>query len=94
MSGVETPEFAAMVRRMIRAHGRRVGDGDPIDLVPLVELRGVLEAAIGQAVAGLVAEGFSWREVGEGMGVSREAAWQRYRSHLRTGSGAAASDSA
>jgi hypothetical protein len=79
---VETPEFAAMVKRMVRAHGRRVAAGDPVDLAPLVELRGVLEEAIGHAVAGLVEEGFSWREVGEGLGVSREAAWKRYQSHV------------
>lgn len=35
----ETPEYAAMVRRIIRAHGRRVIHADPEDLAELVAAR-------------------------------------------------------
>lgn len=74
---IETPEFAAMMRRMVRAYGRRVGDADPVDLEEMVALRDHLEAAIEEAVAGQK-RSFSWAEVAEGLGVTREAAWKRY----------------
>lgn len=76
----ETPEYADMLSRMIRRYGVRVGEGDPVDLTRMLEIQAELEAAIGVAVVGLRSAGYTWREVGEGLGVTREAAWQRYRS--------------
>ena len=76
---VETASFAAAVRRMIRAHGRRVADADPEDLADLAALRDVLDAAIAEAVAGQRARhGRSWADIGRGLGTTREAAYQRY----------------
>lgn len=49
----ETPEYAAMVRRVIRAHGRRVIHADPEDLAELVALRAVVDQAITDAVRGM-----------------------------------------
>lgn len=75
----ETPEYAAMVRRIIRAHGRRVGDADEVDLAELVAMRDVLEAAIADAVEGQRTRwGRSWTEIGRGLGTSRQAAQMRY----------------
>lgn len=79
MSGVETPEYAAMLRRMIRAYGRRVADADDVDLAEMVELRDLLETAIAEAVAGQrERHGRSWADVARGLGVTRQAAQMRY----------------
>ena len=75
----ETPEYAAMVRRIIRAHGRRVIHADPEDLAELVALRAVVDQAITDAVQGMRAEhGRSWSDIGRGLGTSRHAAQMRY----------------
>jgi DNA-binding GntR family transcriptional regulator len=73
----ETPEYAGAVRRMIRAHGRRVAAADPEDLAELVAMREVLEAAIAEAVAGQKAD-YSWAMVARGLGTTRQAAQMRY----------------
>lgn len=79
----ETPEFAAMVRRMIRAHGRRVAHADEVDLAELVAMREVVEEAIADAVHGQRATyGRSWSEIARGLGTSRQYAQRRYGSDL------------
>lgn len=70
----ETPEYAAMVRRIIRAHGRRVADADPEDLADLLAIRAELDAALAVAIAGQRRNGFSWAAIGRGLGVTRQAA--------------------
>jgi hypothetical protein len=78
---IETPEYAAMLRRMIRAYGRRVGEADDVDLAEMVAMREVLEEAIADAVAGQRANyDRSWAEVARGLGVSRQYAQRRYGS--------------
>lgn len=75
----ETPDYAAMVRRIIAAHGRRVADADPEDLAELVAMRDVLEEAITEAVRGMRAlHGRSWGDVARGLGTTRQAAQMRY----------------
>lgn len=74
----ETAEYGAMVRRMIRAYGRRVADRDIEELAGLSALRTDLDAAIQDAVDGLRAQGFSWADVGRVLGTSRQAAQMRY----------------
>ena len=77
---VETPEFAAMVRRMIRAHGRRVAEADEVDLADLVAMREVLEQAIAGGVAGMRRRNCSWGFIARGLGTTRQAAQMRYGS--------------
>lgn len=75
----ETPDFAAAVRRMIAAHGRRVADADPEDLAELMAMRDALDAAIAAAVAGQRANhGLSWTEIARGAGMTRQGAQQRW----------------
>jgi len=76
---IETPEYAAMMRRLIRRYGERVGDADPIDLTTMVEISREFDHAIRVAVRGLRAAGFTWREIGEALGTSKEAALMRFR---------------
>ena len=68
------PEYCSMVRRVLRAHGRRVGDADPEDLTDLVALRVELDKAIAVAIMGQRRAGFSWADIGRGLGVTRQAA--------------------
>lgn len=76
---IETPEYAAMLKRMIRAYGRRVADADDVDLAQMLELRAELETAISAAVAGQrERHGRSWAEIARGLGVTRQAAQMRY----------------
>jgi hypothetical protein len=79
----ETPDFAKAVKRMIRAQGRRVAAEDPENLAYLLELREAVNAAIDEAVAGQYAFGFSWTEIGRGLGITRQAARQMYGAHAR-----------
>ncbi|MFI7603947.1 hypothetical protein ACIBTV_02340 [Micromonospora sp. NPDC049366] len=75
---VENTSFAAFARRIIRAHGRRVATGDVEALRDLVALSANLDDAIGEAVIGLRAFGYSWAEIGARLGISRQAAQQRW----------------
>jgi len=75
---VENDEFAAFARRIIRAHGRRVAAGDVEALRDLVALSTNIDEAIGEAVVGLRAFGYSWSEIGTRLGISKQAAQQRW----------------
>ncbi|MGW3615039.1 hypothetical protein ACWD6N_35455 [Micromonospora sp. NPDC005163] len=75
---VENDQFAGFARRIIRAHGRRVATGDVEALRDLVALSSVMDDAIGEAVIGLRAFGYSWAEIGQRLGISRQAAQQRW----------------
>jgi hypothetical protein len=75
---VDTTDYLQFSRRVIRAAGERCASADPFDLGELITLRETVEAAIDAAVAGQRAQGFSWTEVGDGLGISRQAAQQRY----------------
>ncbi|MFJ1542488.1 hypothetical protein ACIODS_28515 [Micromonospora chalcea] len=75
---VENDAFAAFARRIIRAHGRRVATGDVEALRDLVALSTELDDAIGEAVIGLRAFGYSWADIGARLGISRQAAQQRW----------------
>lgn len=74
----ETPDVAKGVARMMRALGRRVGREDPVDLAELQALRVVLDEAEHEAVSMLRDEGFSWSEIGDGLGTTRQNAQQRF----------------
>lgn len=74
----ENTDYFAMVRRMVRAAGRRAGDD--VDALPeLVELHRALEEATLNAVEALREDGYSWAEIGERLGCTRQAAQQRYK---------------
>jgi hypothetical protein len=75
---VENPEFAAFGRRIIRAHGRRVAAGDVEGLADLLGLTDELEEATQAAVDGLRRHGYSWAEIASRLGLTRQAAQQRW----------------
>ena len=67
-----------MMGRMIRAHRKRVAAGSAEDLADLVALRAELDDAITDAAQALHDTGVSWTEIARVLGVSRQAARQRF----------------
>jgi hypothetical protein len=75
---VENHDYAAFARRVVRAHGRRIAAGDVEALTDLLGLADEVNRSIGTAVGGLRAAGYSWSEIATRIGVSRQAAQQRW----------------
>ncbi len=75
---VQNDEYAAFARRVLRACARRVADGDVEALTLMLGLSAEIDTAIGQAVTGLRKFGYSWAEIGSRLGITRQAAQQRW----------------
>ena len=75
---VENDEFAAFTRRILRAYGRRVAAGDVEALTLMLGLSAEIDEAVTQAVTGLRGFGYSWAEIGDRLGITRQAAQQRW----------------
>lgn len=75
---VENDEYTAFLGRAIRALARRVSGGDVDAIADMAKLSGDLDDAIRQAVTGLRKRGYSWAEIGTRLGVTRQAAQQRF----------------
>ena len=75
---VENDEYSAFVRRILRAYARRVGGGGVEALALILGLADEIDAAIAEAVKGLRERGYSWAEIGSRLGVTRQAAQQRW----------------
>jgi hypothetical protein len=75
---VENDEYAAFARRVLRAYARRVADGDVEALTLMLGLSAEIDTAISQAVTGLRGSGYSWAEIGSRLGITRQAAQQRW----------------
>jgi DNA-directed RNA polymerase specialized sigma24 family protein len=82
---VENGAYLAFGRRVIAAAGRRVAAGDVDGLAELAALAGRVDDALATAVTGLRAAGYSWSEIATRLGISRQAAHQRW-GHLEPGS--------
>lgn len=74
----ENDEYAVFLRRVIRAYSRRVARGDVDALTDMTSLADGLDQAIGDAVTGLRTHGYSWAEIGARLGITRQAAQQRW----------------
>ncbi len=75
---VENNDFAKFAARIVRAYGRRIADGDVDALPGLLDLADDINTALGQAVIGLRDFGYSWADIGRRLGISRQAAQQRW----------------
>jgi hypothetical protein len=75
---VENEPYAGMLRRMLTAFGKRVGDTDPNDLRHFTDLERQIAAERANAVAQLRTQGYSWSEIGKGLGVTKQEAQRRY----------------
>ena len=77
-SRVENDDYAAFARRIVAAHGRRIAAGDVERLRDLVALAEEVDRATDTAVAGLRRVGYSWTEIATRLGITRQAAQQRW----------------
>jgi hypothetical protein len=75
---VENDEYAGFIRRIVRAYGRRVSNGDIEALRDLLALAREVDQATDTAVCGLRSFGYSWGEIATRIGVTRQAAQQRW----------------
>lgn len=76
---VEPTDYAAFLRRSIRAMGERAGAADPEALALLADLRTAIDAAEDAAIVALKAQGYSYTEIARPLGITRQAARQRVR---------------
>src|SRR3954467_14453606 len=76
----ENREFAAFVRRILRAYAARVAAGDVEALASLTALSAEVDAVTRLAVAGLRKGpySYSWSEIADRLGVTKQAAQMRY----------------
>ncbi|SRR6266567_583599 len=75
---VENDEYAAFLRRVIRAYSRRVAAGDIEAITAMTALADHLEDATRQAITGLRAFGYSWADIAMRLGITRQGAQQRW----------------
>jgi hypothetical protein len=80
----ENSEYAAFARRILRAYSRRVATGDVESLANLISLSADIDDAIQLAVNGLRASGYSWAEISVRLGITRQAAQQRWGHYPNT----------
>jgi hypothetical protein len=79
---VENDQYAAFTRRILRAYARRIAIGDIEALAHLTTLAGEVDTAIADAVTGLRGFGYSWAEIGLRLGITRQAAQQRWGNRI------------
>lgn len=76
---VELGGYGQMVRRIVRAYGRRfAAEGDDVDLADLFGLLGQVEESLQFAVDRLRERDVSWAAIGRVCGLSGERARQRW----------------
>ncbi len=75
---VENDAYAAFARRILAAYARRIADGDIESLTHMTGLADDIDTAIGNAITGLRDLGYSWADIGSRLGVTRQAAQQRW----------------
>lgn len=74
----EAPELGQASRRFARALARRAAEGDDTALEQLVEVRAAVDEALGDAARSMHGFGYSWTEIGDRLGITRQAARQRF----------------
>ena len=75
---VENDEYAAFLRRVIRAYSRRIAAGDIEAITDMTDLADHLDHAIRQAITGLHTLGYSWADIAMRLGITRQGAQQRW----------------
>lgn len=78
----EAPELGATSRRFAKALAGRAAEGDTEALEQLVEVAAAVDDAIALASRSLHGFGYSWTEIAAVLGVTRQAARQRFGKRL------------
>jgi hypothetical protein len=74
----ENDDYAAFLHRVIRAYSRRIATGDIDALTDMAAVADSIDTAIREAITGLRNQGYSWADIGTRLGVTRQAAQQRW----------------
>ena len=74
----ENDEYAAFACRVLRAWARRVAAGDIDAITDMAAAAREVDDAMRLAVTGLRDKGYSWAEIAARLGVTRQAAQQRW----------------
>jgi hypothetical protein len=74
----ENGEYAAFIHCVIRAYGRRVAAGDIDAITHMAAIAVDCDIAISEAITGLRAMGYSWADIAARLGITRQAAQQRW----------------
>lgn len=74
----EIPEITSAICRQIRALGKRIGDADPVDLTEFHLVTVSADTALRAAVDAQREAGFSWQQIADGLGITRQTAWARF----------------
>ena len=77
-SAVENDDYAAFLHRIIAAYARRIAAADVEALPQLLALAELIDTTITDAVLNLRACGYSWAEIAARVGITRQAAQQRW----------------
>lgn len=75
---VEDDVYSAFTRRIIAAFGRRIAVGDVEDLRLLATLSTDVDVALREGVKGLRANGFTWTQIADRLGVTKQSAQERF----------------
>jgi hypothetical protein len=78
---VETADFIAFTRRILGAMSKRVSHNAD-HLAELAALATDVDQALVQAVAAAKAQGYSWTDIGNTLGTTRQAAQQRFGARI------------
>lgn len=83
---VETVDYIrGFLARAIKGAGKRVSDGDPVDLAELVRLRAEFDEVIVDAVRGMrERHGYSWADIARELGTTRQAAHATFGNKIRS----------
>ena len=83
---VENDEYAAFLRRVIRAYIRRVAAGDIEAVTDMAALADEVAQATQAAITNLRAVGYSWADIAARLHITRQAAQQRWGNRTARGS--------
>jgi hypothetical protein len=75
---VENDEYAAFARRVLRAYSRRIASGDIDAITEMAAIAAEMDTAIRDAITGLRAHGYSWADIAQRLGITRQGAQQRW----------------
>jgi len=78
-TATDNTAFFQMLTRMVKAGSKRAGNSDEYDLRHFAAIGRGFEFQLRQAVLMQIAGGKSWADIGQALGISRQAAFKRFK---------------